>query len=332
MEIKFQKATRKRAKARLAIDGPSGSGKTYTALVAATALAQDGKIAVIDTERGSASLYSDTFSFDVLELDTFSPKLYTEAIQAAEDAGYSVVIIDSLSHAWEGEGGAIDMVDAAAARSKSGNSYTAWRDVTPIHRRMVDAMLQSKCHVIATMRSKTEYAMETNANGKQIPRKIGMAPIQRQGMEYEFTVVADMDLENNMVITKTRFSPWAGVVQNKPNVSFFREFSEWLDGGEIGKPEPAPVVEAFDWNKWLLETFQPSEGFNLDDYPKEHVSTLKASDGKAYMLCTTDKLSKMLNAANKAYDKEEDADAQKEIRRKIHIIEAVLMYRKDDLK
>ena len=101
--------------------------------------------------------------------------------------------------------------------------------------------------------------------------------------------------------------------------------------GEIIEPEPAPVVEAFDWNRWLLETFQPSEGFNLDDYPKEHVSTLKASDGKAYMLCTTDKLSKMLNAANKAYDKEEDADAQKEIRRKIHIIEAVLMYRKDDL-
>jgi len=240
-KFQFKKATKKQVKARIAIAGPSGSGKTYTGLVAATALAQGGQIAVIDTERGSASLYSDYFDFDVLELEPpFSPQVYKQAIRAAEDAGYGVILIDSLSHAWEGEGGALDLADEATARQRTPNSYTAWREVTPLHREMVDAMLQSKAHIVATMRSKTEYAIE-NTNGKTNIRKVGMAPIQRAGMEYEFTVVGDMDVDNKIVISKSRFAPLQGKVQAKPDVNFFKPFVDWLNSGDADVEAPKPT-------------------------------------------------------------------------------------------
>jgi hypothetical protein len=243
MSTPFVKATKTQAKLRLALDGPSGSGKTYTALVAATAIANGGKIAVIDTERGSASLYSDKFDFDVATLDQFSPKNYTDLIRAAENAGYAVIVIDSLSHAWEGEGGALDMVDQATARSQSKNSYFAWREVTPLHRNLVDAMLQSKCHIIATMRSKTEYVIEEierNGRKTQVPRKIGMAPIQRSGMEYEFSIVGDLDLDHNLVISKTRAEFIDGAVVKKPDEKFFKKILDWLNSGETPKEPPKP--------------------------------------------------------------------------------------------
>ena len=240
-KFQFKKATKKQVKARIAIAGPSGSGKTYTGLVAATALANGRQIAVIDTERGSASLYSDYFDFDVLELEPpFSPQVYKQAIRAAEDAGYGVILIDSLSHAWEGEGGALDLADEATARQRTPNSYTAWREVTPLHREMVDAILQSKAHVVATMRSKTEYAIE-NTDGKTNIRKVGMAPIQRAGMEYEFTVVGDMDVDNKIVISKSRFAPLQGKVQAKPDVNFFKPFVDWLNSGDADVEAPKPT-------------------------------------------------------------------------------------------
>ncbi len=246
MSLSFTKATKKQSKLRLAIDGPSGSGKTYTALVAATAIAQGGKIAVIDTERGSASLYSDKFDFDVLELNTFSPRLYVEAIEAAEDAGYSVIVIDSLSHAWEGEGGALDLVDQAAKKSQ--NSFTAWKDVTPLHRKLVDAMLQAKAHVIVTMRSKPEYIIEqVERNGRTIsvPKKIGMAPVQRAGMEYEFTIFADMDLDHNLMVTKSRYDGFTDLVVNRPDRKLFGKLVDWLNSGAVEtiKAEPAPETK-----------------------------------------------------------------------------------------
>lgn len=241
-KFQFKKATKKQVKARIAIAGPSGSGKTYTGLVAATALAQGGQIAVIDTERGSASLYSDYFDFDVLELEPpFSPLVYKQAIKAAEDAGYGSILIDSLSHAWEGEGGALDLADAATARQRTPNSFTAWREVTPLHREMVDAILQSKAHIVATMRSKTEYAIERSTNGKTNIRKVGMAPIQRAGMEYEFTVVANMDADNRIVISKSRFAPLQSKVQLKPDVSFFKPFVDWLNSGDADVEAPKPT-------------------------------------------------------------------------------------------
>lgn len=242
--LTFERATKKRSRLRMTIDGPSGAGKTFTALTFAFALGS--RVAVIDTERGSASLYADVFPpFDVLELEAFGPDMYTRAIQAAGEAGYEVLVIDSLSHAWEGEGGALDLVDQAAARGRD-NSYTAWRNVTPLHRRMVDAILQSPCHVITTMRSKTEYVLETNERGKQVPRKVGMAPIQRQGMEYEFSIVADMDIDHKMVVSKSRCSAVDGAVILKPTGEWMRPVVAWLsDGTEPTTAATEPVrVEA----------------------------------------------------------------------------------------
>jgi len=234
----FKPAVRSKLKARMAIDGPTGSGKTYTALTAATAFANGGKIAVIDTERGSASLYSDIFKFDVAELDYFDPLTYVEAIKAAEKAEYDVLVIDSLSHAWDGEGGALDQVDQNSARNR-GNSYTAWRTVTPKHRKLVDSILRAKCHVITTMRSKMEYVMEADSSGKTSIRKVGLAPIQRAGMEYEFTWVLDIDYEHTAVVSKSRADLLADKVANKPGVDFFEEFYDWL---VIGK-EPERTKE-----------------------------------------------------------------------------------------
>ena len=245
MSTQFVKATKKQAKLRLAIDGPTGSGKTYTALVAATVMANGGKIAVIDTERNSAALYSDEFEFDVAALDNFNPRNYINLIDSAEEAGYAVIIIDSLSHAWEGEGGALDMVDAAAKRSQAGNSWAAWKDVTPLHRKLIDAMLQSKCHVIVTMRSKMEYALEKDEKtGRNTVRKLGLAPVQRQGMEYEFTIVGDMDVEHNLVVTKSRCKFIADAVVNKPDKKFFKKILDWLNSGEaVTEPEPEKKAE-----------------------------------------------------------------------------------------
>jgi len=279
---KFQKAKKSKIKARIAIDGPSGSGKTFTALIAATSLAQGGKIAVIDTERGSASLYSDRFTFDVLELDKFSPATYTEAIGAAEKAGYSVIVIDSLSHAWEGEGGALEMVDDAAARSNSKNTYLAWRNVTPIHRRMVDTILQSTCHIVATMRSKTEYILETNSRGQTVPRKVGMAPIQRAGMEYEFTVVGNMDLDHRIVISKSRFEPLQDAVETKPTAAFFQPFVDWLNEGEIRQVETEQIKPSFSLDD-LVAAFGEEEVKNANNGTMPETVNEIASVTKALM-------------------------------------------------
>ena len=227
----FKKAQRSQRKARIGLIGPSGSGKTYTALTLAAGLAgPGGRIAVIDTENNSAALYADEFEFDVLNLDTFSPEVYVQAIRAAEAAGYDVLIIDSLSHAWVGKEGALEQVDKAARRYQ-GNTYAAWRDVTPMHNALVDAMVRCKCHLIVTMRAKTEYVVEKDEKGKSIPRKVGMAPIQRDGLEYEFDIVADMDIDNNLIVSKTRYKPLTGAVISKPKSDLGREILAWLESG-----------------------------------------------------------------------------------------------------
>ena len=161
---------------------------------------------------------------------------------AAESAGYDVLVIDSLSHAWMGKEGALEQVDRAAKRSQSNNTYTAWRDVTPMHNALIDAMLQSPCHVIVTMRAKTEYVLEENERGKKVPRKVGMAPVQRDGMEYEFDVVADMTPENDFVVSKSRCPAMHGAVISKPGKDVADTLRGWLSDGN---PEPVkpPVTQ-----------------------------------------------------------------------------------------
>lgn len=240
----FQKATKKKAKLRLAFIGPAGTGKTYSALAVARGLVgPDGKIAVMDTEHGSASKYASEFEFDVVEPETFSPQVYIDTIRAAEEAGYDALIIDSLSHAWMGKDGALEMVDAAAARNR-GNSFAGWRDVTPLHNRMIDAMLACRLHLIVTMRSKTEWVVEENEKGKKVPRKIGLQPVQRDGLEYEMDVVGDLDQENRYVISKTRCVPLAGKVFAKPGEELAGIIAAWLtDGVDAPEPETAAKKE-----------------------------------------------------------------------------------------
>ncbi len=243
MAVVFQKAVKSQAKARVGLIGPSGSGKTYTALLLAKFMG--GRTAVIDTEHGSASKYADEFDFDTLILESFHPQNYIDAIKAAGEAGYDNLIIDSLSHAWSGTDGALELVDKAAAKSKSGNTFVAWREVTPLHNQLIEAMLSSPCHLIATMRSKMEYVQSKNADGKTEIRKVGMAPIQREGMEYEFDVVGDLDIDHTLVVSKTRCKALDGQVIRKPGRELAAIIKAWLtDGAPVAPPAPKPGPEA----------------------------------------------------------------------------------------
>lgn len=183
----FKKAERKQAKLRLALAGPSGSGKTYSALLLAMGLG--GRIAVIDTEHGSAELYADIADFDVLNLHApYSPERYVDAITNAEQAGYNVLIIDSYSHEWTGSGGCLEANEQLAHQKFRGNTWAAWNETTPRHRKLTDKILTSSLHIICTMRSKTETVQ---GEGKKI-LKLGMKSEQRDGTDYEFTVVLDL--------------------------------------------------------------------------------------------------------------------------------------------
>lgn len=223
----FKRAERKKARLRLALCAPSGAGKTYSALLIAKGLG--GRIAMIDTERGSGDLYAHLCEYDVCQVEPpFTPQKYIEAIRFAEQAGYNTIIIDSLTHAWAGQGGLLEEVDKRKGR---GNDFTAWRDITPQHNALVDAMLQSTCHIIATMRTKTAYEMTKDQNGKVKPVKVGMAPIQRDGMEYEFTVVLDIDIDRHLAeASKDRTSLFDGK-RFVPSEETGAILLNWLEGG-----------------------------------------------------------------------------------------------------
>ncbi len=227
----FRKAERRQAKLRLALCGPSGSGKTYSALLIAQGLVPGGHIALIDSERGSGELYADLTPYDVAPLaPPFTPTRYIELIQQAEQDGYDVLVIDSLSHAWTGEGGILDMHDKATAASRSGNSFLAWREVTPKHNQLVDTLLGANLHVIVTLRTKTAYDL-VDDNGKKKPIKIGLAPVQRDGMEYEFTTVIDLSVESHVATaTKDRTRLFDGE-HFVPTVATGEALRAWLDTG-----------------------------------------------------------------------------------------------------
>lgn len=257
MTMQFVKAERKRSKLRLAIESASGGGKTHSSLLIAKGLG--GKIALIDTEHGSGSLEAGKPGipeYDTLELDPpFTPRRYIEAIKTGEQAGYDVIIIDSLSHEWQGEGGTLDMHDKATAASKSGNSYTAWKEVTPEHDKLVNAILQSKCHIIATMRQKQDYAQMTDDKGKTIVKKLGMAPVQREGMDYEFTVVLDLSQDHIATASKDRTSLFDGQ-HFKPSEETGKVLLTWLNSG---KPEVIKQTETIVESKPPIQDEVKSE-------------------------------------------------------------------------
>lgn len=225
--MKIRKAERKKAKLRLGIAAPSGAGKTYSALLLAFGLG--GKVGLIDTEHGSGDLYAHLGEYDIIAIDApYTVQKYVQAIKTFETAGYSTIIIDSLSHAWAGDGGLLDKQGKMADRGT--NSFAAWRTITPEHNQLVDTMLRSPCHIIATMRAKQEYVLETNDKGKQTPKKVGLAPVQREGMEYEFTVMLDVDMNHIASASKDRTGLFDGqffkIAENTGALLL-----EWLETG-----------------------------------------------------------------------------------------------------
>lgn len=226
----FKKAERKQVKLKIGISAPSGAGKTYSALLIAHGICNDwGKIAVIDTENGSAELYSNLGEYSTETISPpFTPQKYINAIKEAETLGFKVLIIDSLSHAWTGEGGLLDMQDKVAKASKSGNSYTAWREITPLHDKLVDTILQSDLDVIVTTRAKAEYII-TDDNGKKGYKKIGLAPIFRDGLEYELTTFFDMTQEHIATASKDRTAIFKESFI--PTEETGKLLNEWRSGG-----------------------------------------------------------------------------------------------------
>lgn len=247
---RIQKATKKKSKLRVLLEAASGGGKTYSALVLAK---QFGSCCVIDTECGSASLYADKFDFDVLELGApFTPEAYIEAIHEVENAGYDVVIIDSITPEWTGVGGCLDI------QNRLGGRYTDWAKVSPRHQKFIDCIIQSPIHVIATCRSKADYKMDETT--KKVT-KAGIAPQQREGLDFEFTTVFSLNQNHMAEATKDRTSIFDGkesIISEETG----KKFIEWLNSGVEPTSIPRPQPE----NKFVTELNKLKEKIGEDKY------------------------------------------------------------------
>ena len=230
--FEIKKAEKHKQKLRLLLVGGSGSGKTYSALELMSVLSD--KFAVIDSENESSALYADKFNFDILNLDgNYNPEVYIEAIKAVEKAGYTGLIIDSATPEWAGPNGCLAMVDRASRKSTSGNSFTAWNGVTEKHNKFIDAILNSSCHVIVTCRAKTKYEIKKNEKGKNVPIKLGLEPVQRDGFEYEFTTVFNLDDEHCFTCSKDRSGLFKNTEDTIPlNKEIAEQLLEWLGNGQ----------------------------------------------------------------------------------------------------
>lgn len=223
--MQLRKATRTKVKLRVGLAGPSGSGKTYSALLMARGMASDwSKIALIDTENGSGELYSNLGDYNVITLTApFSPERYIEAIKACEAGGMEVIIIDSITHEWDGTGGCLEIVDKITQGSAAKNSYTAWGKVTPRHNAFMQAILQSTAHVLTTVRKKQDYSMDKDSSGKTIIQKVGLKEITREGFEYELTVNLELNIAHLALAGKDR----TGLFMDQP------EFTITQDTGKL---------------------------------------------------------------------------------------------------
>lgn len=245
----FQKATKKQCKLRLALMGVSGSGKTFTSLKIAKGIG--GKIAVIDTERRSASKYADRFNFDVTELTHPTIENYIKFIEEAKD--YDVLIIDSLSHAWQE---LLEEIDRLARTEFQGNTFRAWSKGTPKQRKLVNTILSFPNHVIVTMRSKTDYVVAANEKGKPVPHRVGTGVEQGKGIEYEFDMLIEMNQNHLAQVLKDRTGKFQDAVIEKPDEKVGEELKKWLEIGEEPVPQSKNFVETEQTQNDFIDTGQ----------------------------------------------------------------------------
>jgi hypothetical protein len=261
MELK--KATRQQVKLRMGISGVSGSGKTYSALLLAHGITSDwNKIAVIDTENGSASLYSHLGEFLTIDLKApYSPERYIEAIKACENAGIEVIIIDSITHEWDGDGGCLEI------QEKLGGKYQDWAKVTPRHRAFIDSILQSPCHVVTTVRRKQDYEMTKDSNGRVKVEKAGLKEVTREGFEYELTLNLNMELNHMATASKDR----TGLFMDKPSFVVTAETGKQiLAWCNEGVPPPQLPILSFDNPAYIKVQKYISEGGQLSEVKKKY--------------------------------------------------------------
>lgn len=310
----LHKATRVKSKLRIGLAGVSGSGKTYSALLLAKGLVGSwDKVGLIDTENGSADLYSDLGDFNVITLEApFSPERYIEAIQAAEAGGMEAIIIDSITHEWDGAGGCLEIVEQIAQASSSKNSYTAWAKVTPRHAKFVQAILQSPCHIITTVRRKQDYSMDKDSNGKTTVTKAGLKEITREGFEYELTLSFALSQNHFAEASKDR----TGLFMDKPEFKITEKTGElilaWTEGG--ADPKDAAMEELRDAvnSDQLLAVWNKYPRFHIDEKFKQ-LATDRGAEFKAEKKRTQSPVESPKSVEVAVETKPETVDLTKEI-------------------
>ncbi len=253
--MQLQKASRKKASIKMSLQGPSGSGKTYSALLLSYGLTNDwSKIAVLDSENHSSELYSHLGSYNVLNLTSYSPENYVQAIEVCGQAGMQVIIIDSISHEWE-------YILEAHASLPGNNSFANWQKIGLRHKQFIQAILRSKAHIIANTRTKQDYVLN-NLNGKMVPEKVGLKAIQREGLDYEFTLVFDLNMKNTATASKDRTGLFFGKPEQKLSIETGRDIFNWCNSGsEITPNDISNTIYKCNTIDELLELYNQHPQF-----------------------------------------------------------------------